>query len=87
MDIKIGGKILDTVAEGVKENTKEVFKEYVYTGLEAVLEVFVEMIGAISLVGCGLLIILKVVGYDNGNKYAGILFTINLLVKYMIGGG
>lgn len=72
--------------ESVKEQIAETTKETIEGILLGVKDFLVDTIGAISLVGCGLLILLKVAGYENGNKYAGILFTVNILIKYLLGG-
>jgi hypothetical protein len=45
-----------------------------------------EFLSTFSLFATGLLIILKIVGFDKGYKWAGIIFTANVLIRYLFGG-
>lgn len=45
-----------------------------------------DVIYAVALVGGGILIILKVCGYKDGYRWAGVLFGVNALVRYLFGG-
>lgn len=45
-----------------------------------------DLVCTFSLFATGLLIIAKVVGFDKGYKWAGIVFTANALIKYLFGG-
>ncbi|HSH53126.1 MAG TPA: hypothetical protein VK982_15485 [Bacteroidales bacterium] len=75
----------DPMTEEMKNQVGEYIQEIGIEILVSLKDLLVDVIGAVSLVGCGLLILLNVVGYDKGNRYAGILFTINVLVKYLFG--
>lgn len=61
-------------------------EETIYGVLDGIREVLIDSIGSIALVGGGLLMILKVAGYKDGNRYASLLFVVNILVKYLLGG-
>lgn len=76
-------KVRDNVIEDVSLKTKEIILGI----LDGMGDFLLETIGAISLVGCGVLIILKICGLDQGYKWAGVLFGINVLVKFLLGGG
>jgi hypothetical protein len=71
--------------QGWVSNMKEYIKEQIIEALKATGEVVYESIGAVSLVGSGILIILKIAGFDKGYKWAGILITIDVLIKYLFG--
>lgn len=76
-------------AYAVDEQTlilRENMREYLIEGFSVLGEVLIEMLGAITLVGSGILILLKIAGYDKGFKYAGVLFVVNTIVKYLFGG-
>lgn len=80
-------KAKEHVAEGVKETTVEMTKEITAGILEALGDILVETIGAVTLLGSGILIIMKIAGFDKGYKWAGILNVANILIKTMIRGG
>lgn len=86
----IGENIVGSIAESSKESVKEATKEFLIEVAQGIGEFLVDIIGAVALVGSGVLILLRVVGFDNGMldgyKWAGILITINVLVKYLFGG-
>lgn len=63
----------------------EYAKEALIEGLKALGEIIVELSGAIGLVGAGLMIIMQVAGYKDGNKWAGSLFVLSILIKYILG--
>jgi len=86
MKVLLNNELLESVKEEVKQETVEGLKWLILDSFIAVGQLLVESIGAITLIGSGILILLKVVGYDKGYKQAGILFTINVLVKYLLGG-
>lgn len=79
--------LLAPVKDKARETVVETTKEVIVDVLVAVCEVAVDLIGAISLIGGGILILSKVVGFDKGYKYASLLFFINVLVKYLFSGG
>lgn len=80
-DLVVTGFVGST-AEKVKETTKEVVIEV----LVALGELIVDLAMAIALIGGGLCILFKVAGWDDGFKWAGILFLANVLIKYLLGG-
>lgn len=80
------GAVPEGLSDAFKENIKENTKDFMWAVLEALRDILVDTIGAIALVGGGLCIIFRVVGWDGGYKWAGILFTANVFVKYLLGG-
>jgi murein DD-endopeptidase MepM/ murein hydrolase activator NlpD len=69
------------VEEIMRDKTQEVL-----WGLAQGLQDFLlEASFAIALVGGGLCILLKVVGWDQGYKWAGILLLANTLIRYLLG--
>lgn len=76
----------EKIKEGAQEHFSELTKDIIYGVADGLRDILVDLIGGIALVGGGVLIILKIAGYDKGYKWAGVLFVINILVKYLLGG-
>jgi len=74
------------IKEQIVEGSKEYFMDMILAFLQAIGEVALDLIYSITLVGGGVLIILKVAGYKDGYRWAGILFVINILIKRIFGG-
>lgn len=72
--------------EGAKEEMKQEFKEQMYTFLDALRDVFVELIDSIALLGGGTLIILGAWKLKNANKWVSVLFVSRILLKALLGG-
>lgn len=70
--------------EPLKEHVAESTQEVIIGVLLGIKDFVFDSIGSITLVGSGILIILRVAGYDKGYKYTGVLFVINILVKYLM---
>lgn len=66
----------------LRENSSDILESV----FEVVGESLLEVMGAVSLIGAGILIILRIVGYEKGYKQAGILLTLNALLRYIFGG-
>lgn len=85
-----GRYIKENTIERLKDNTQEhvseLTKDIIIGVADGLRDILVDLIGSIALVGGGVLIILKIAGYENGYKWAGVLFVINILVKYLLGG-
>lgn len=71
----------DSLREVAKENTKEIVLGF----LDGMRDIIVEFAGSFTLIGCTLLIILKIAGYDKGYKQAAIIFVANALIKLLLG--
>lgn len=78
----VGHLLYNPIKDQVSENTKE----FIIGVLEGILELVVDSIGAITLIGTTVLIIMRIAGFDKGYKWAGILFSSNILIKYLLGG-
>jgi hypothetical protein len=74
------------IGSTLREHTKEKSKEIIYGFLEAALEVTRELIGAVALVGGGITLIMWVAGWKDGARWTSMLFTANVLLKYLFGG-
>lgn len=70
----------------VELTAKTVAEKWLLTALEVVGTFLGDIIYAVALVGGGILIILKICGYKDGYKWAGVLFGVNALVRYLFGG-
>jgi hypothetical protein len=82
----IGDHIIGKVKDKLREETANKTISIIMGILDGVSDVLVEVIGAVSLLGCTILIIMKVAGYSKGYKQAGMLFVLNMLVKMCLGG-
>jgi hypothetical protein len=78
--------VKEKMKDSAQEHFSEVTKDIIYGVADGLRDILVDLIGSIALVGGGVLIILRVAGYDKGYKWAGVLFVINILVKYLLGG-
>lgn len=82
----LGNHIVDSVKSHLREKAGSMTIEIAKGIFDGLSDILVETIGAVSLIGCTVLIILKIAGYDKGFKQAGLLFVLNLIVKYIFGG-
>ncbi|MEH7381745.1 M23 family metallopeptidase [Bacillus sp. JJ1533] len=78
-------KLIVKSTEGVRETAKENTKEIVIGVLEGLRDLIVESIGAIALIGGGVLILLRIGGYKDGTKWFGMLQVANVLLKFFFG--
>lgn len=65
------------------EALKESAKEATINILMGVGEALGETIAGISLIGVGLCVILKICGWSDGGKWAGVLIGVNILMKFL----
>lgn len=75
------GRLTEKLGDSIKEKTYDVLMNIG----EGALMFLTDTMEAIALIGGGIFIILKVVGFEKGFKYAGILFTLNVFIKYLGG--
>lgn len=82
----LGDYLVGKVKTRVRENAEEMTKEIALGILEGLGGILVEVISSVALVGGGILVLLKVAGYEKGYKHAGVLFVISALLRYLLGG-
>lgn len=82
----VGDKIFDPVVDNTREFAYNFVEDFIIGTLMFIRDFLVDTIGAIALVGGGILILLRLAGFEKGYKWAGILFMINIFVKYLLGG-
>lgn len=82
----LGDHIIGTVKDKLREEAGHRTVQIALGIFDGLSDILVETIGAISLVGCTILIIMRIAGYDKGFKQAGMLFVLNILVKMTLGG-
>lgn len=71
----------------IREQAAEKTEQVIYGVFDALGEILFDSIYAIGLIGGGILILLKVAGYKDGYRWAGVLFAVNALVRYLFGAG
>jgi Peptidase family M23 len=76
------GKIIAIGTESVREKAADMTTEIVL-GIFDALKDF--LLGA-TLIGSAVLIILKVAGWRDGGRWAGVLIVVNILLKFFFGG-
>lgn len=72
-------KFFEWGGDGIKENAKEATIEI----LSGVGEALVELLTGVTLIASGICILLKICGWHNGGRWAGILICVNVLLKYL----
>jgi murein DD-endopeptidase MepM/ murein hydrolase activator NlpD len=84
------GPLSDVMIEGAKEtireNAKATTKEIIIGALAGVGELIMDVLYSATLIGTGLLIIARVVGYTPANKYIGLLPVTYVCLRYLFGG-
>lgn len=82
--------LLEMPFNAIKDNAQEIAYDFTQDAIIGVLiafrDFFVDSISAITLIGGGICILLRVAGWDSGYKCAGILFVVNILFKMLLGG-
>lgn len=76
--------LFDSAKTKLAEETRQKTIEITMGIFDGLTDILAETIGAISLVGCTVLIIMKIAGYDKGYKQAGMLFVFNILSKMFL---
>ncbi|MFS0820740.1 M23 family metallopeptidase [Bacillus sp. 1P02SD] len=75
-------KLLSTSGgETLKEKAADVTTDIILGVLDALKDL---LLGA-TLIGAGLLILLKVAGWRDGGRWAGVLIVANILIKFLFG--
>lgn len=70
----------------IKEQAKESTQEAISGVLEALGETVVDMSYSIALIGGGILILLKQVGFEHRWLKPGVLFLLHVLIRFLLGG-
>ncbi len=73
-------------ADNVREGAQNMAQDFIYGVLDAVRDTLVDLAYSVALIGGGLSIIFRVVGWDSGYKWAGILTLGYVLIRYLLGG-
>jgi hypothetical protein len=83
-DIKLGplGHLVSWGTDTLRENAADATVEILLGILDAVRE----MIMAGTLIGAGVLILLKVAGWKDAGRWTGVLIVVNILLKFLFGG-
>ncbi|MBO0962403.1 M23 family metallopeptidase [Neobacillus sp. MM2021_6] len=76
------GELFKNGTEGVREHVKEVTTEALFGIFDALKDL---LLGA-TLMGTGVCILLKVCGWRDGGRWAGVLIGVNILLKFLFGG-
>lgn len=82
---KISGEVHEAVDQA-KHEAIDSMKEHIIEFIQALGGVFLEYSSAVTLIGTALLIILRIAGLQQGYRWAGILFTVNALLRLIWGG-
>lgn len=80
-DLGVLGKLATFGAEGLRGKAADMTTEIVLGIFDALKDV---LLGA-TLVGSAVLILLKVAGWRDGGRWAGVLLVANILIKFLFG--
>lgn len=80
-DLGILGKLATFGMEGVRGKTADLTTEI----LLGIFDAIKDLLLGVTLVGSAVLIILKVAGWRDGGRWAGILLVTNILIKFLFG--
>ncbi|MED1908601.1 M23 family metallopeptidase [Cytobacillus firmus] len=80
-DLGILGKLATFGMEGVRGKTADLTTEI----LLGIFDALKDLLLGVTLVGSAVLIILKVAGWRDGGRWAGILLVTNILIKFLFG--
>lgn len=76
------GKVIAIGTESIREKAADMTVE-IALGIFDALKDF--LLGA-TLIGSAVLILLKVAGWQDGGRWAGVLIVVNILLKFLFGG-
>lgn len=75
-------KLLGWGGETIREKTADITTEIAF----GIFDALKDLLLGFTLVGTALLILLKVAGWRDGGRWAGILIIANILIKFLFGG-
>jgi Peptidase family M23 len=70
--------LFGVVGETIREKTSDVATEV----LLGIFDALKDLLLGVSLLGAGILILLRVAGWRDGGRWAGVLIVINILIKF-----
>jgi hypothetical protein len=76
------GKVITLGAESVREKAADMTTEIAL----GIFDALKDFLLAGTLIGSAVLIILKVAGWRDGGRWAGVLIVVNILLKFLFGG-
>jgi murein DD-endopeptidase MepM/ murein hydrolase activator NlpD len=76
------GKVIAIGTESIREKAADMTTEIALGIFDALKDL---LLGA-TLIGAAVLIILKVAGWRDGGRWAGVLIVVNILLKFLFGG-
>jgi hypothetical protein len=76
------GKIIAIGTESIREKASDMTTEIAL----GIFDALKDFLLAGTLIGSALLIILKVAGWRDGGRWAGVLIVVNILLKFLFGG-
>jgi hypothetical protein len=76
------GKVITLGAESVREKAADMTTEIAL----GIFDALKDFLLAGTLIGAAVLIILKVAGWRDGGRWAGVLLVVNILLKFLFGG-
>jgi hypothetical protein len=83
-DVTLGplGHLLSAGGESLREHAAEATQEIIF----GICDALKDLLLGTTLVGSGVLILLKVAGWRDGGRWAGVMIFINVLLKFLFGG-
>jgi murein DD-endopeptidase MepM/ murein hydrolase activator NlpD len=82
----LGEVMIEGAKDTIRENAKATTKEIVIGALAGVGELVMDVLYSATLIGTGLLILARVVGYTPASKYVGLLPLTYVAIRYLFGG-
>jgi hypothetical protein len=76
------GKVIAIGTESIREKAADMTTEIAL----GIFDVLKDFLLAGTLIGAAVLIILKVAGWRDGGRWAGVLIVVNILLKFLFGG-
>jgi hypothetical protein len=76
------GKVIAIGTESVREKAADMTTEIAF----GIFDALKEFLLAGTLIGAAVLIILKIAGWRDGGRWAGVLIVVNILLKFLFGG-
>jgi murein DD-endopeptidase MepM/ murein hydrolase activator NlpD len=75
-------QLLQMGGESLREHAADATQEILF----GVCDALKDLLLGTTLVGSGVLILLKVAGWRDGGRWAGVLIFVNILLKFLFGG-
>lgn len=75
-------QLLQMGGESLREHAAEATQEILF----GIFDALKDLLLGTTLIGSGVLILLKVAGWRDGGRWAGVLIFVNILLKFLFGG-